>query len=62
MDRKALKGLFMNKYIIVKEIIYEWEPIGLINMGCPVDEYDPEIRDIVQLLRNINSVDDWQQK
>jgi hypothetical protein len=58
MDRKKLRGLFTDKYIIVKEIIDEWDPIGLLNMGCPIDEYDPEIRDIVQLLRNINSVDE----
>ncbi|MEH7110045.1 DUF1871 family protein [Bacillus sp. JJ1764] len=27
-------------------------------MGCPDDEYDPEIRDIVELLSNIKSVDE----
>jgi hypothetical protein len=58
MDKKKLKRLFIDKYIIVKDVIDEWDPIGLLDMGCPVDEYDPEIRDIVQLLRNINSVDE----
>ncbi|WP_164745663.1 DUF1871 family protein [Neobacillus mesonae] len=48
----------MNKYIFVKEIIDEWDPIGLLGMGCPDDEYDPEINDIVGLLSNIKSVDE----
>lgn len=47
----------MDKYIYVKEVIDEWDPIGLLGMGCPDDEYDPEIKDIVLLLSNIESVD-----
>lgn len=41
------EGLVMNKYILIKEVIDEWGPIGLLDMECPDDEYDPEIRDIV---------------
>jgi hypothetical protein len=48
----------MNKYCSVKEVIDEWDPIGLLGMGCPDDEYDPEIRDIVRLLSIINSIDE----
>jgi len=48
----------MNKYVLVKEVIDEWDPIGLLGMGCPDDEYDPEIGDIVRLLSNIKSVDE----
>jgi hypothetical protein len=47
---------FLSEYIFVKEVIDEWDPIGLLGMGCPDDEYDPEIRDIVRLLSNIKSV------
>lgn len=49
----------MDKYITVKKVIDEWDPIGLLSMGCPDDEYDPEIKDIVQLLSNIESVDEF---
>jgi hypothetical protein len=48
----------MNKYSSVKKAIDEWDPIGLLGMGCPDDEYDPEIRDIVRLLSEINSLDE----
>lgn len=48
----------MNKYIVVKGVIDEWDPIGLLGMGSPEDEYDPEIRDIVRLLSSIKSVDE----
>ncbi|QHJ70909.1 DUF1871 family protein [Planococcus halotolerans] len=48
----------MEEYIIVKSIIDDWDPIGLLDLGCPEDEYDPEIRDIVALLPHVKSVDE----
>jgi hypothetical protein len=48
----------VNKNILVKEVIDKWDPIGLLGLGCPDDEYDPEIADIVRLLINIKSVNE----
>ena len=48
----------MEKYILVKSIIDDWDPIGLLDLGCPEDEYDPEIRDVVALLPHVKSVDE----
>lgn len=48
----------MDDYVIVKSVIDEWDPIGLLYLGCPEDEYDPEIKDIVALLSNATSVDE----
>jgi Domain of unknown function (DUF1871) len=48
----------MNKFNTIKEVINEWDPIGLLDDGEPDDEYTPEIRDIVQLLTSIKSVDE----
>ncbi|QMT19164.1 DUF1871 family protein (plasmid) [Planococcus maritimus] len=48
----------MEEYILVKSIIDEWDPIGLLDLGCPDDEYVPEIRDIVALLPHAKSVDE----
>ncbi|AQQ53217.1 DUF1871 family protein [Planococcus lenghuensis] len=48
----------MDEYIFVKSIVDEWDPIGLLNLGCPGDEYDPEIREIVALLPHVKSVDE----
>ncbi|WP_409274603.1 DUF1871 family protein [Neobacillus sp. SCS-31] len=53
----SLGGMNMKEYFLVKEVIDEWDPIGLLGMGCPDDEYDPEIKDIVKRLSNSNSVD-----
>ena len=30
----------------IKRIIDSWDPIGLLALGCPEDEYSPEIREI----------------
>lgn len=48
----------MDEYKFVKSIIDEWDPIGLLDLGCPEDEYDPEIREIVALLPRVKSVDE----
>lgn len=48
----------MDEYIVVKSIINEWDPICLLDLGCPEDEYDFEIKDIVALLPHVESVDE----
>lgn len=48
----------MDEYVVVKSIFDEWDPMGLLNLGCPEDEYDPEIRDVVALLTHVISVDE----
>lgn len=48
----------MNEYVTFKKIIDEWDPIGLLKMGCPDDEYAPEVVDIIRLLPRVKSVDE----
>ncbi|MGE7021949.1 DUF1871 family protein [Solibacillus cecembensis] len=45
----------MNKFVIVKEVINEWDPIDLLP-HAPDDEYESEIRDIVKSLTTVKSV------
>lgn len=42
----------------VKKVIDEWDPLELLAMNCPDDEYDTEISDIVKLLPNVKSIDE----
>lgn len=48
----------MGEYEFVKSVIDEWDPIGLLDLGCPQDEYDPEIREIVALLPHVKLADE----
>lgn len=41
-------------------ILNEEDPIGLIGLGCPADEYDPEIGTILPRLREASSAADLQ--
>jgi len=34
-------------YFVLRSIINEADPVGLLNSGAPEDEYDPEVRDIL---------------
>lgn len=51
------KGFIEN--LIRKEII-KADPIGLINMGAPDDEYDPEVREIMTKSHLCGSKTDWE--
>lgn len=42
----------------VKEIIDEWDPIDLLAMHCPADEYDDISLSISEKARTIMNVDD----
>ena len=40
---------------VVGGVIDAWDPYDLLAMGCPADEFDPEIADIVRHLHQIDS-------
>ena len=42
----------------IKEIIDKHDPIRLLKIGCPEDEYHPEIQIIAPILEDSNSTDE----
>jgi len=51
VDRKRWKRIEP----IVRQVIHEWDPYGLIAMGCPADEFDQEILSVVGQMERIKS-------
>ncbi len=51
MNKKALEDL-------ISEEITKADPIGLISMGAPSDEYDPEVREITEKINLCKSATD----
>lgn len=45
---------------IVKEAVDKYDPIGLLKMGCPRDEYNIEIKDIVANISKCENVKELQ--
>lgn len=39
--------------LAIRQIINDWGPIDLVQMGAPADEYDPEIERIMPLLADL---------
>lgn len=39
-------------FLAVRKIVNYVDPITLIGMGCPLDEYDSEVADILKILPN----------
>jgi hypothetical protein len=35
-------------FLAVRTVVNREDPIGLLGMGAPEDEYDPEVRDLVK--------------
>lgn len=42
---------------LVKEVVDQWDPIGLLAFGCPPDEYNMEIECIVGIVAKDIDVD-----
>lgn len=43
---------------IIREMLREWDPEGLIDLGAPEDEYEPEAERVSSRLENIESTSD----
>ena len=61
-DAKTLKAKYRQLHRAVREIVNKEDPIGLIGMGAPAEEYDPEISAILPKVRSCKSVDSLQTK
>jgi len=42
----------------VRGVIHEWDPYGLLALGCPQDEFDGEIQAVVRQIDRIGSPQD----
>ncbi len=58
--QKSLKEAFGELYIQVSRLVREADPIGLIAIGTPKDEYDVEVGTILPRLREVTSARDVQ--
>ena len=58
--RQSLKAAYGGLYSEVSRLLREADPIGLITMGAPDDEYDPEVSTILPRLREANAAVDVQ--
>jgi len=46
----------LDLFEIVKKTIDKWDPYGLLEIHCPQDEYDCEIKEIAEKINNENSI------
>ena len=62
MDEAMKKAEGRTKYTVlravVSRILNETDPIGLLAMGAPGDEYDPEVSTVLPRLREVTSAGD----
>ena len=56
----SLKAAYGTLYTEVSQLLREADPIRLIVIGAPDDEYDPEVSTILPRLREAKSSDDVQ--
>lgn len=58
--RESLEVAYGSLYSDVSRLLRKADPIGLIAMGAPDDEYGPEVSTILPRLREANSAADVQ--
>jgi hypothetical protein len=54
------KVAYETLYADVRAILNRHDPVGLIGMGAPEDEYEPEVGTILPRLRTANEAEDVQ--
>ena len=57
---QSLKAAYGRLYAYVSRLLREADPIGLIAMGAPADEYAPEVSTILPRLREAKAAVDVQ--
>lgn len=57
-DRRRLKQEYAQLFEDVSRIMVHHDQIGLISLGAPKDEYEPEVGTILPRLKEANSIDD----
>jgi hypothetical protein len=56
--KKTLKPRYRALYMVVDAIVARHDPIGLLAIGCPDDEYEPEVTDLLPRLKGAASTDE----
>jgi hypothetical protein len=57
LSNKRLKGRYNNAFEVIQKIINEWDPLDLLALDCPDDEYESEIQLIVSATLNKDNAD-----
>ena len=57
---QSLQAAYGSLYADVSHLLREADPLGLIAIGAPDDEYDPEVSTILPRLREANTAVDVQ--
>jgi hypothetical protein len=52
-DPEIAQGEFA--YSVVREVVLQWDPYGLVGQGRPIEELQPEMRAVCQLIAKIQS-------
>ena len=58
MSNKELKVKYKELFNLVKVIVNNWDPMGLLASTAPDDEYEMEIGSIITLINKVDSVTD----
>ncbi len=51
-----IKYEYTPEFLGLRNIINKIDPIGLISLHCPDDEYDPEVNEILKIIPDSRSV------
>ena len=57
MSNKHLKGEYNETFEVIQKIINEWDPLDLLTIDCPDDEYEFEIKRIASATLNENNAE-----
>ncbi len=58
LDINSVKKQFEGTFLELRAIINKHDPLGLIGIGAPLDEYEPEVKTIIVQFKNRQSLNE----
>ncbi|WP_338752662.1 DUF1871 family protein [Bacillus sp. FJAT-52991] len=62
MSNEHLKDKYSKTFKVVENVVNEWDPVDLLAIDCPNDEYDFEIQRIVSATLSVNNAEELAKK
>jgi hypothetical protein len=57
-SNRELRRQYLSFYRGLTDLLCRHDPVGLVNLGAPKDEYEPEVSTIIPRLKNASGPDD----
>ena len=61
-QNRTMRDAYQRQLLVVREILNRHDPMGLVEIGCPDDEYDPEIAGVLRAVKEATDRNNFERR